>query len=148
MRATSFTGSGADLTILPAPIYLSSGNVGIGSTRPSVALDVVGSVNVSGTITTGNACSLRYWKMTGTTPTYSLTSTVEVNYPYPAGVIQANIVGVYGTFDGAWPFNMTRTVDTARVTWLYTGNQLAMGLGVSAFGASQRPFTVIIVTIA
>ena len=57
------------------------GNVGIGITNPTHSLDVSGSVNVSGTITNNN-CTLKYWKITGTTPTMASGSG---NYNLPSG---------------------------------------------------------------
>ena len=62
---------------------------------------------MSGTITTGNSCSLRYWKITGTI-TGAVNTTMTLSYP--TGCSFANIVAVYGTFNyGTYimPFNNT-----------------------------------------
>ena len=105
----------------------------------------------SGTITTGNACSLRYWTISGTTNAASAgTTTVGL----PTGCTGANIVAMYGTFiNGSYnfPFNHTMSTvgNTARsCTLFYDGTNINVVNGTGATNAYSCPFTIVIVTIS
>jgi len=80
-----------------ALMVTSTGQVGIGKSTAGYALDVSGSVNVSGTITTGNT-GIRYWTIYGTT---SSTVGTQTNYPTPSGMTTtpANIVAIWGVIN-------------------------------------------------
>ena len=128
----------------------STGNVGIGRTNPTYSLDVSGSVNVSGgTITTGNSCSLCYWKLTGTTPTYSASVAVDLNIQFPLGCDATTVVAIFGTFVNGttrMPFNMS-VGGTSWTTQLYNDStQVKMSLVAGAASASARPYSIIIIT--
>jgi len=119
--------------------------------KSTYALDVSGSVNVSGAITTGNACSLRYWTVFGYTNSASAgTTTVGL----PTGCVGTNIVGMYGTFTNGvynFPFNHTLSTagNTARsCTIFFDGTNINVVNGTGATNAYSCPFTVVIVTIS
>jgi len=132
----------------------SAGQVGIGKSTASYALDVSGSVNVSGTITTGNACSLIYWKVTGNMPP-NTTSSVNINLP--TGILLANIVGfhagfTYGTsyyFPFSNAYNNTYSPNNQWICAAYINGgspcTMTIVMGSSAIMA-LCPFTAIIVT--
>jgi len=81
----------------PALMVTNAGQVGVGKSTAGYALDVSGSVNVSGTITTGNT-GIRYWTIYGTT---SSTVGTQTNYPTPSGMTTtpANIVAIWGVIN-------------------------------------------------
>ena len=128
-------------------------NVGIGKAPTGYALDVSGNVNATA-ITTGNSCSLMYWKVTGTTPTVT-TSPQNTSYAFPTGVILANIVGIYGIVYSSGntiiPMNNTNTAVGGNTGWQVMCYANASGVnvavGTSTAGVSAQPFTVILVTV-
>ena len=110
------------------------GNTGIGK-APVVggtyALDVSGSVNVSGTITSGGNVGFKTFYATGT-----LASAVNggTNFPLPTGVTCSNIIGVTAILNtGSLIINSGSTRDTAYY-WDYNiaGNTVYLKLGSSA----------------
>ena len=111
-----------------------------------------GGVNVSGTITTGNSCSLKYWKVIGTTGGVNS----QLYFALPSGCTVANTVGVYGVFfDGSsqFPFNNTyfqysgaNSVNAS--VWIHPSLGIVISVGAGATTAASAPFTVIIATIA
>lgn len=115
------------------------------------SLDVSGSVNVSGTITTGNSCSLRYWIITGTTPAKG----TEADYTLPTGCSYGNIVAAFGGYTNSifFPFHNTWFItNPSDLTWsasFYIGtNGLHISVGASATSAESKPFKIIIITSA
>jgi len=113
-----------------------------------VALDVSGSVNVSGTITTGNSCSLMYWKVIGNLPSAGNALSVAL----PTGCSSTNVVAAYGGWlNGStfFPFNNTFFQAGGNSTWevsLYLSSTVNIDVASSSTNASSKPFTVIIVT--
>ena len=110
---------------------------------------MVGSVNVSGTITTGNACALRYWKITGTTPTTG----TNADYSLPSGVVFTNVVAAYGGVYNPhfMPFNNSRNDTTGDAGWkcsFYISNGNKVNMSVAGVNTGSVPFVLIIVTIA
>lgn len=116
------------------------GFVGIGGiTAPSQALDVSGSVNVSGTITAGNV-GLRYWRATGTTP-----ASGESTFVFPEGVVFANIVNIYGVYaTDASTFGLFNS-STGNATVFPSIDGFHIDVN-TASSASAKAFTIIIVT--
>lgn len=129
-----------------------TGHVGIGTVPSNTySLDVSGGVNVSGTITTGNSCSLKYWTVSGTTP-----STAGVgNYTLPSGYIFANTVACYGGYNSSgyfFPFNNTHFTYSGDIAfnaefWI-SGAGVSIRIQSGATYAFSAPFTIIIVTSA
>ena len=135
---------------------ITTGNVGIGKAPTSYAMDVSGSVNVDGTISTGNACALRYWKITGTTPTVGV-AYAQVQVALPSGCVFGNIVSVYGSVLSAGnsiiPMNNTNTAVAGNSGWqiqCFVSSTVGVCVGIAAntTGVSAQPFTVIVVTTA
>ena len=89
------------------------GQLGIGVTNPVQALEVAGNASINGTITTGNACSLRYWTITGTTP--SAVSTTSSSYALPAGLTPSAIVVLWGVF--SWAPNCYMAINNSYSTY-------------------------------
>lgn len=120
------------------------------SVTGTYALDVSGGVAVSGTITTGNACGLMYWKVTGNTPTYSSSAAVEGSYSYPSGCTFTNLVAYYGSYvNGSTSMVFNNAVGGSWTTYLYANTSgFHIGVGANATGATFMPFTIILVTIA
>ena len=108
-----------------------------------------GDVNVSGTITTGNSCSLKYWKVTGT----SLSTIGQVKVGLPTGCIHANIVGMFGYIDYIGfklPLGQNGVLpDTSFATRFHSE---ANGSGITVYNSSSlllsSNFTIIVVTLA
>lgn len=121
--------------------------------KSTYALDVSGSVNVSGTITTGNSCSLKYFSITGNTPSAGGNG----GYGLPTGCLLANIVAIYGSFiassGNVFPFNNTYfqySGDTSCEVSLYVNYSAGVYIHVPSSGTTVggRPFTAIVVTTA
>ena len=149
-----YVGVGIASPLTPLHVYgatTHNGNVGVNKPPSTTfSLDVSGSVNVSGgTITTGNSCSLCYWKLTGTTPTYSASVAVDLNIQFPLGCDATTVVAIFGTFVNGttrMPFNMS-TGGTSWTTQLYNDStQVKMSLVAGAASASARPYSIIIIT--
>jgi len=125
-----------------------AGNVGIGKSIPSCALDVSGSVNVSGTITSGNNTSLRYWTILGTTGGSAGAQVGPVSVP--SGCTWTNIVALYGTINTGvriWPLNCTYNGNYYTVScWCDNGNLYALNSTSSLSEVWSKSFTMIIVT--
>jgi len=106
---------------------------------------------VSGTITTGNACSLLYWKLTGTTGAVGS----QTNITFPVGVVSSNIVGLFGTINNSgtiFPFNHTYAQFAGDNTYnisIFTNTiGVWMQLPSNATHANGVQYTIIIVTSA
>ena len=147
--SSTFTPQSVHAAVSMSNVTSSNGCLGIGTTTPASALDVKGSVNVSGTIMAGNV-GLQYWKYTGTTGTAGTSTT----YGLPAGCVYGNIVAAYGGYTNVifFPFNNTWTTTHPNdPTWsasLYINNTngINIDVGSASTSAASRPFTVIIVT--
>jgi hypothetical protein len=83
-----------------------SGNLGIGTSTPSVALDVAGDANVSGTLTVGTL-SLTSLSLTTATITNLFASTATIT----AGVV-ANLVSTTATLGTIYSTNLTASTAT------------------------------------
>ena len=99
----------------------SSGNIGIGSTQPTVKLDVIGDTKVSGIVTassfignlTGNVTGNVIGNLTGTATTANnVSSTIDIN---TSGIITASsfVGNLTGNVTGNVTGNLTGTATTA-----------------------------------
>jgi len=165
VSATSFVGSGALLTGIASGgggspwstsgsnVFTMGSNVGIGKVPGSV-LDVSGNVSINGTITTGNSCALRYWKISGTTPStvsYTLFTTLST-YGLNSTTVNS-IVGLTGSFKYMtgmfYPMNCTYGITSGDpsmdVSLWVQSSSLCIQTGPSCMALSL-PFTVVITT--
>ena len=113
-----------------------------------------GSVAVSGTITTGNACSLRFWKITGSTTSTGTYST----WVLPTGCTYSSIVGAYGgffdtvdnlfmAFNNTWfQYNSSAILNAS--FYINASDGLHVYIPSGASSAASVSFTIIIVTYA
>ena len=74
-------------------IYFNTGSVGIGSSAPAYKLDVSGNVAVNGTTVVGGNVGVKIWQVIATLSSSQGTAR-SVNYP--SGLVNANIIGMYG----------------------------------------------------
>ena len=145
----------APLNITSNAVYTSNVNFGINNSNPQAALDIIGNTKMTGTITTGNACSLRYWTITGTTP--SALGTTSSAYALPTGLTPSAIVGLWGVF--SWTPNSYMAINNSYSTFTPDGNanayQVSMYIDSTGFHictspsatlSLSKPFTVTIVT--
>ena len=164
VSALQFVGSGAGLTNVPSiwktngtSVYIPSGsNVGIGTSSPSVALDVSGGVNVSGGLTTSNIntgnVATRTFIMTGTLP--STVNTISSAGAVPAGIISTNTSTNIANLTGAaWNSVTNYTVprafaQSASYTWdFYIINGILYVMtGPTATNIIGQAFKVVITT--
>ena len=133
-------------TIVYIPAGSNVGNIA----SPTVALDIGGSVNVSGgliaqNLNTGNVATKTYFKV-GTLPAAGLTA----QYGWPAGCVASNIISISGVMLG---FAISQNLPVPRGhlnpnyvwdTWVNGGGLFAwVPTGSLAF---KRPFRIIITT--
>lgn len=128
----------------PALLVNNLGQVAIGKPTAAYALDVSGNVNVSGLISTGNSCSLRYWTVSGTLPS----SGGAQGALFPVLLTDpTKIVACYGTYMNAgapFPFNTSFSTAAYKCSmWCNTAGVYFYDVGATAQGS---PYTVIIVT--
>jgi len=107
---------------------------------------VSGSVNVSGTITTGNGCCLRYWKVTGTT---NGTPGIQSDYPTPTGMstTPGNIVAIWGVINcggSLVPCGANYVAGWVSILWMNGTNISITPIGNSTLSCQ---FIVTIVTL-
>ena len=155
--ALQFNGSGNALTDLPA-IWKINGthrytnfNVGVGTTSPSVALDVSGSVKVSGglvspTVNTGNV-DTKTFVVTGTT---SSVKNGTVSVVLPTGCIESNIISIKGVIyylDTTYASALRGMINVSLKwdAWV-AGGSLYVWIGSSATLLRNGTFKVVITT--
>jgi len=95
----------------------SSGNIGIGSTQPTVKLDVVGNIKASGIITASSFVGNLTGTATTATTANNVSSTININ---TSGIITASrfvgsFVGIASTATTALGFSTTANINTSGI---------------------------------
>ena len=164
VTALQFIGSGAGLTGVASSmwklngtsVYLPSGsNLGIWTESPSVALDVSGSVNIRGGLTTSNIntgnVAARTWIMTSTLPS-TVSTTLNVGI-VPTYINVNNIINITGAaFNSTTNFTVPRAfAQSTSYSWdCYIQGTTSLSLyvttGATASNITGQAFNVVITT--